>query len=860
MSEEFGSNHRPYEPINLPDEMQTSFLDYAMSVIVSRALPDVRDGLKPVQRRILYGMHELGVTPDKPHKKSARIVGDVMGKYHPHGDSAIYDAMVRMAQPFSYREMLVDGHGNFGSVDGDGAAAMRYTEARMSRIALEMLRDINKNTIDFQDNYSNEEREPVVLPARFPNLLVNGASGIAVGMATNIPPHNLGEVIDATVMLMHNPDASVGELMEVLPGPDFPTGANIMGKSGIRKAYETGKGKIILRSKVEIEQLENDRERIVITEIPYAVNKANLVKRIAELARDKRIDGITYANDESGREGMRIVIEVRRDTSAHVVLNNLYKMTALQVTFGINMLAIDHGVPKIMGLKDILSKYLDHQVEVIRRRLEYEKKKAEDRAHILEGLRIALDHIDDIINIIRNSPDGETAKQLLMNNYQLSDIQAQAILDMRLVRLTGLEREKIDNEYSDLIALIERLNEILSSQARMYEIIEDELTDIKQRFADERRTEIRAGEITDIDDEDLIEEEDIVIALTTNGYIKRMTEDEFAVQNRGGKGVKGMGVGDDDEIQNIISCSTHDTILFFTNHGKVYSARGFEIPEYGRTAKGLPVINLINIDSSEEVKAVIAVNKNLNDENKDYYLFFATKSGTVKRTLASEYHNIRTNGLIAINLKEDDELVAVLETDGTKPIILASHQGYAMTFMETDVRVMGRTATGVRGMRLRDGDYVIAADILSKDKKVLVVSEKGYGKTTAPEEYSVKNRGGLGLITARLSEKSGNLANMLVVSDEDEILIMTTNGVAIRMKVNIISQTSRATLGVRLIRLDDDNTVSSVTTIYQADDEETVDDSEDEKTDEEMPIESVELESMDAFENLEELTETDDDE
>lgn len=855
MTEEFGINHRPYEPINLPDEMQTSFLDYAMSVIVSRALPDVRDGLKPVQRRILYGMYELGVTPDKPHKKSARIVGDVMGKYHPHGDSAIYDAMVRMAQPFSYRQMLVDGHGNFGSVDGDGAAAMRYTEARMSRIALEMLRDINKDTIDFQNNYSNEEREPVVLPARFPNLLVNGVSGIAVGMATNIPPHNLGEVIDAAILLMHNPKVTVSELMEVLPGPDFPTGAIVMGKMGIRKAYETGKGKILLRSKVDIEQLENNRARIVITEIPYAVNKANLVKRIAELAHDKRIDGITYANDESGREGMRIVIEVRRDTSANVVLNNLYKMTPLQVTFGINMLAIDHGVPKIMGLKDILSKYLDHQVEVIRRRLEYEKKKAEDRAHILEGLRVALDHIDDIINIIRNSPDGETAKQLLISNYKLTDIQAQAILDMRLVRLTGLEREKIDNEYADLLVLIERLNEILSSQARIYEIIEDELIDIKQRFADPRRTELRVDELTDINDEELIDEENIVIALTANGYIKRMTEDEFSVQKRGGKGVKGMGIGDDDEIKSLISCSTHDTILFFTNYGKVYSTRGFEIPEYGRTAKGLPVINMININPEEEVKAVIAVNQNKNDKNKEYYLFFATRSGTVKRTRTSEYYNIRTNGLIAINLKENDELVAVLKTDGTKPIIMASHQGYAMTFMESDVREMGRTATGVRGMRLRDGDYLVAADILSKDKKVLVISEKGYGKKALSEEYSIKNRGGLGLITAKLSDKTGNLANMLVVSDDDEILIMTNNGVAIRMKVDAISQTSRATLGVRLIRLEDNAKVSSITTIYQTDDEIDVI-IEEEKIDD-IPIDSIELESMDAFDDIDNTEKTD---
>ncbi len=823
MSELFGENHRPYEEINLPDEMQSSFLDYSMSVIVARALPDVRDGLKPVQRRILYGMNELGVTPDKPHKKSARIVGDVMGKYHPHGDSAIYEAMVRMAQPFSYREMLVDGHGNFGSVDGDGAAAMRYTEARMSKIATEMLRDINKDTIDFKANYSEEEQEPVVLPARFPNLLVNGAAGIAVGMATNIPPHNLTEVINAVILLMNNPDATTEELMEVLPGPDFPTGGVVIGKSGIRKAYETGRGKITIRSKFEIEQLPNDRERIVITELPYGVNKANLVKRIAELAREKRIEGITYANDETGREGMRVVIEVRRDTSAHVVLNNLFKYTALQVSFGFNMLAIDKGIPKVLSLKEILIKYLEHQEEVIRRRTEFEKRKAEDRAHILEGLLIALDHIDEIINIIRSSPDGDSAKVQLVERYELTEIQAQAILDMRLVRLTGLERDKIQNEYDDLIALIERLTEILNSQERIYEIIEDELNDINTRYNDPRRTELRVGEIVDIDDESLIEEEEILIALTSNGYIKRMTEDEFSVQNRGGRGVKGMGVGDDDHIQTLISCSTHDTLLLFSNLGKVYSAKGYDIPEYGRTAKGLPIINLVNIEKGEEIKEIISIDheaEETGEQSDNNFLFFVTKSGTVKRTEASEYYNIRKNGLIALNLKDDDELVRVLQTDGTKPIIIGTHDGNAVTFHEERVRSMGRTATGVRGIRLRDNDFVVGAGILEKDSEVLVVTEKGYGKRTSADQYSVKNRGGLGVKTVAIKEKSGKLAGLMVVDGTEDLLIMTDQGVAIRMRVADISQSSRTTMGVRVIRLDEESMVSSATLIIPEDESE----------------------------------------
>ncbi|MCW6662679.1 DNA gyrase subunit A [Aerococcaceae bacterium NML190073] len=814
MSENFDHTPHNYESINLSTEMRTSFLDYAMSVIVSRALPDVRDGLKPVHRRILYGMNELGVTPDKPYKKSARIVGDVMGKYHPHGDNAIYDAMVRMAQPFSYRQMLVDGHGNFGSVDGDGAAAMRYTEARMSKITLEMLKDINKNTIDFKENYSQEEKEPVVLPSRFPNVLVNGASGIAVGMATNIPPHNLGETIDALILLMKNPEVTVAELMDVLPGPDFPTGAIIMGKSGIRKAYQTGKGKIIVRSRVEIEPMANDKERIVVTEIPYAVNKARLVERIAELAREKKIEGITYVADESGREGMRIVVEVRRDTSASVVLNNLYKYTSLQVSYGINMLAIDKGVPKVLSLKEILTKYLEFQVEVIRRRTEFEKRKAEERAHILEGLRKALDVIDQIIAIIRGSREPEVAKNKLIEQFDFTPVQAQAILDMRLVRLTGLEREKIDAEYNDLMELIRRLTEILSNDQFIHEIIEDELLDIKNRFNDARRTELRVGELTSIEDEDLIEEEDILIALTTNGYIKRMTEDEFQVQNRGGRGVKGMGMGEDDDIQTLVSCSTHDVLLFFTNKGKVYQSKGYDIPEYGRTAKGIPVINLLNIDKGEHVKEIISLKK----QEAAQYLFFVTKEGVVKRSDVQSYRNIRNNGLIALNMREEDELINVLVTNGQQNIIIGSHDGYAMTFDENDVRVMGRTATGVRGIKLRKGDYVVGAAVINADSEVLVVTERGYGKRTPAADYSIKNRGGMGIKTAKISEKSGKLAGIVATEGNEDLMIMTDQGVIIRFNIASISLTSRATLGVKMIRLDEGAKVSSITKILKTDD------------------------------------------
>ena len=797
MSEEIKEN---IQDVNLTSEMKESFIDYAMSVIVARALPDVRDGLKPVHRRILYGMNELGVTPDKPHKKSARIVGDVMGKYHPHGDSAIYESMVRMAQPFSYRAMLVDGHGNFGSVDGDGAAAMRYTEARMSKIALEMLRDINKNTVDFQGNYDDSEQEPVVLPARFPNLLVNGTTGIAVGMATNIPPHNLSEVIDATSLLMDNPDVTTNELMEVLPGPDFPTGGLVMGKSGIRRAYETGKGSITVRAKVELTEMPNGKERILVTELPYMVNKAKLIERISELHRDKRIEGITDLRDESSREGMRIVIDVRRDVSASVVLNNLYKMTALQTSFGFNMLAIEKGVPKILSLKRILENYVEHQKEVITRRTIFDKNKAEARAHILEGLRIALDHIDEIIAIIRGSQSDDEAKATLIERFEFSDRQAQAILDMRLRRLTGLERDKIENEYQELLKFIADLEDILARPERVIEIIKTELNDVRTKFGDARRTELLVGEVLSLEDEDLIEEEEVVITLTNNGYIKRMANSEFRVQRRGGRGVQGMGVHDDDFVKNLVSCSTHDTLLFFTNTGKVYRAKGYEIPEYGRTAKGIPVINLLGIDSAEKIQAIISVE---GKAEAGKYLFFTTLKGTVKRTAVTAFSNIRSNGLIAISLKEDDELVNVVTTNGNQKMIIGTHAGYSVTFDENTVRDMGRTASGVRGIRLRENDYVVGAAILDENKEVLVITENGYGKRTKASEYPVKGRGGKGIKTANITEKNGPLAGLTTVNGDEDILLITNKGVIIRFNVDSVSQTGRATLGVRLMRMED---------------------------------------------------------
>ncbi|ANK60601.1 DNA gyrase subunit A [Loigolactobacillus backii] len=792
--------------VNLSTTMRTSFLDYAMSVIVARALPDVRDGLKPVQRRILYGMSELGVTPDKPYKKSARIVGDVMGKFHPHGDSSIYEGMVRMAQDFSYRYMLVDGHGNFGSVDGDGAAAMRYTEAKMSKIATEMLRDINKDTIDYQDNYDGTEKEPTVLPARFPNLLVNGSTGIAVGMATNIPPHNLSEVISALHILMDNPEATTADLMEAVPGPDFPTGGLVMGKSGIRRAYETGKGTIMLRARTEIQEQKNGKERIIVTELPYMVNKARLVEKIAELARDKRIDGITDLNDESDREGMRVVIDIRRDVSASVVLNNLYKLTMMQTSFGFNMLAIVNGTPRTLSLKEILQYYLKHQEEVIQRRTAFDLRKAEARAHILAGLRIALDHIDEIIRIIRSSKTGEVAKNILMERYELDDKQTQAILDMRLVRLTGLERDKVESEYADLMVKIADYKDILAKPERINQIIYQELLEIQTKFGDKRRTELLVGEVLSLEDEDLIEEEDVVITLTHNGYIKRLPASEFKIQNRGGRGIQGMGIHDDDFIEHLVFTSTHDMLLFFTNTGKVYQAKGYEIPEYGRTAKGIPVINLLGIDSGESIQTVV----NVASDAEDNYLMFTTLKGVAKRTPVAEFQNIRSNGLKAITLKENDELINVSLTDGKQNIIIGTHLGYAVSFAETAVRSMGRSATGVRGIRLREGDYVVGSDLLTADSEVLVISENGYGKRTSAKQYPIKGRGGKGIKTVNVTDKNGPLAGLTTVNGNEDVMLITNTGVVIRFHVSDVSQTGRATLGVRLIRVDDKAKVATM--------------------------------------------------
>ncbi|MFK4926035.1 DNA gyrase subunit A [Lactococcus garvieae] len=786
--------------VNLAEEMKTSFRDYAMSVIVARALPDVRDGLKPVHRRILYGMNELGTTPDKPHKKSARITGDVMGKYHPHGDSSIYEAMVRMAQWWSYRHMLVDGHGNFGSMDGDGAAAQRYTEARMSKIALEMLRDINKNTVDFVDNYDGTEREPEVLPARFPNLLVNGTTGIAVGMATNIPPHNLGETIDAVDLLMENPEATTRDLMEVLPGPDFPTGALVMGKSGIRRAYETGKGSITLRAKTEIEELPGGKERIVVTEFPYMVNKSKVHEHIVRLAQEKRIEGITACRDESSREGVRLVVEVRRDASAHVILNNLFKLTQLQTSFGFNMLAIEKGTPKILSLKQILTDYIEHQIEVVERRTRFDKARAEARAHILEGLRIALDNIDRMITIIRESATDAIAQKAMMDEFQLSDKQSQAILDMRLRRLTGLERDKIENEYQELIALIADLADILAKPERVKAIIREELGEIKRKFADKRRTELLVGEVLNLEDEDLIEEEDVLITLSNKGYIKRLSNDEFRAQKRGGRGVQGMNMSDDDFVQHLVSTSTHDHLLFFTNLGRVYRMKGYEIPEYGRAAKGLPIVNLLKLDEGEKIQTVINVVKS--DEER--YLFFTTRKGLVKRTNTQQFANIRTNGLKALNLREGDELINVLLTSGKENIIIGTHNGFSVRFEEAVVRDMGRSATGVKGVSLREGDFVVGTAIVHDEQEVLVISEKGLGKRTIASEYPVKGRGGKGIKVMNITDRTGKLAGLTAINGDEDIMVITDTGVVIRTSVDNISQTGRAAQGVKIMRLDDD--------------------------------------------------------
>lgn len=802
--------------VDLTKTMRSSFLDYAMSVIVSRALPDVRDGLKPVQRRILYGMNELGVFPDKPYKKSARIVGEVMGKFHPHGDSSIYEAMAHMAQDFSYRYMLVDGHGNFGSIDGDRPAAMRYTEARMSKIAMEMLRDINKDTIDWQRNYDDNENEPVVLPARVPALLVNGVSGIAVGMTTNIPPHNLSEIISGLHMLMENPDVSVKELMTAITGPDFPTGGIIMGRSGILRAYKTGKGNIVVRAKTSIDTEKSGRERIIISEIPYMVNKAELVKKIADLARDKVVDGITGIQDESDQKGLRITIDIRRDASASVVLNNLFKQTQLQSNFGINMVAIVDGSPHVLNLKQILQYYLAHQENIITRRTKYDLKKAEARAHIIEGLRIALDHIDEIIKIIRGSKNSDIAKEQLITRFGLDDRQAQAILDMRLVRLTGLERDKLEEEYRDLLEKIDDYKDILAKPERVDQIIFNELLDIQKRFGDERRTEISDSEIISIDDEDLIEKQNVLLTLTHNGYIKRMPADEFKVQNRGGRGIRGMGVQNDDFINHLIYVNTHDYLLFFTNKGKVYSKKSYEIPEYGRAAKGLPIINLVQLEKGENVQAVVKIATN--DTNK--YLMFVTKYGIVKRISISEFTNIRRSGLIALNLRENDELSNVLLTDGSQNILIGTRLGYAVIFNENEVRTMGRVASGVRGIKLRANDYVVGSSIVDDNSEVLVISEKGYGKRTLASEYPIKSRGCMGVKTTNVTEKNGPLVGVTVVDGSEDLMLITDAGVIIRLEVDGVSQTGRATIGVRLIKLDQGTKVASLTRVKSEDNSE----------------------------------------
>ncbi|WP_240376384.1 DNA gyrase subunit A [Bacillus piscicola] len=795
--------------------MRTSFLDYAMSVIVSRALPDVRDGLKPVHRRILFAMNELGMTPDKPFRKSARIVGDVIGKYHPHGDSAVYETMVRMAQDFSYRYMLVEGHGNFGSVDGDAAAAMRYTEARLSKISMEILRDINKDTIDYQDNYDGNEREPIVLPARFPNLLVNGAAGIAVGMATNIPPHQLGEVIDGVLALSENPEISIPELMEYIPGPDFPTGAAILGRSGIRRAYQTGRGSIIIRANAYIEEQKSGKEMIIVDELPYQVNKARLIEKIAELVREKKIDGITDLRDESDRNGMRIVIEVRKDANANVLLNNLYKQTALQTSFGINMLALVNGRPEVLNLKQCLEYYLEHQIEVIKRRTAFELRKAEARAHILEGLRVALDHLDAVIELIRSSETTDIARNGLMEKFSLSHEQAQAILDMRLQRLTGLERDKIEQEYQELIERIKELKAILASEERVLEIIRQELTELKEKFNDVRRTEITAGD-NNIEDEDLIPRENVVITISHHGYIKRMPSDTYRSQRRGGRGIQGMGTNEDDFVEHLFTTSSHHTILFFTNKGKVYRLKAYEIPELKRTAKGIPVINLLQIEKDEEISTVIPVE----EYSDDAFLFFLTKQGIAKRTRLSAFTNIRRGGLFAISVREGDELHGVRLTHGNENIIVGTKHGTAIHFHENDVRFMGRTAAGVKAISLEADDEVIGMDITSEDKDVLMVTDNGFGKRTPIQEFRIQNRGGKGLKACTLTERNGELIALRCISDDHDIMVMTIHGVLIRIEAQEISKLGRYAQGVTLIRLGDGEKVSTVAPVEMPEAEE----------------------------------------
>ncbi|MDB2154041.1 DNA gyrase subunit A [Clostridium butyricum] len=801
-------------PVDINHEMKKCYIDYAMSVIVGRALPDVRDGLKPVHRRILYSLQGLGLTPEKGYRKCARIVGEVLGKYHPHGDSSVYDALVRMAQDFSMRYMLVDGHGNFGSVDGDSAAAMRYTEAKMNKIAVEMLRDINKNTVDFMPNFDGEEQEPVVLPSRFPNLLVNGSSGIAVGMATNIPPHNLGEIIDGTIMLIDNPELTVLDLMTKIQGPDFPTGATIMGKAGIRAAYETGRGKIVVRADAEIEE-ENGRHKIVVTEIPYQVNKAKLIENIAELVKDKKITGISDLRDESDRDGMRIVVELKRDANPNVVLNLLYKHTKLQDSFGVIMLALVNNEPRVLNIKEILSNYIDYQKEVITRRTVFELNKAEARAHILEGLRIALDNIDEVISIIRHSKTAEIAKNTLMEKFALSDKQATAILEMRLRRLTGLEREKIEEEYAELMKQIEYLKSILASEEKLLGVIKDELSDIKAKYSDERRTKIEKV-VNEIDIEDLIQEEDVVITLTNSGYIKRISADTYSAQRRGGKGIQAMTTKEDDFVEHVMITSTHSDVLFFTNRGRVYKLRAYEIPDAGRQAKGTNVINLIAIEPDEKIQTVLTVS----DGKKEGFLFMATKNGIVKKTHISEFKNLRKNGLIALSLKDNDELLKVKNTYGDANIMIVTQNGYAVRFNEKNVRAMGRTASGVKAINLKDDDVAVCMDIAVDGEELLVISENGFGKRTPVSEYKVQNRGGVGLITYKISEKTGKLTGATICKVDDELMLINSSGVAIRINVADISVTNRSAMGVTLMRTTEDEKVVAIAKILSSDDSE----------------------------------------
>ena len=848
-------NHGIIKDINISQEMRTSFMDYAMSVIVARALPDVRDGLKPGHRRILYAMNDLGIRADKPHKKSARIVGEVIGKYHPHGDSAVYDTMVRMAQDFSYRYELVDGHGNFGSVDGDSAAAMRYTEARMSKIAMEIVRDINKNTVDFKDNYDGSEREPEVLPSRFPNLLVNGSSGIAVGMATNIPPHQLGEVIDGVLALSHDPEITIQELMQHIPGPDFPTAGEILGRSGIRRAYETGRGSIIVRAKAEIEQTKKDRERIIVTELPYQVNKARLVEKIADLVREKKIEGITDLRDESDRRGMRVVMEIRRDANASVILNNLYKQTSMQTTFGVNMLAIVGGRPKTLTLKEMLYHYLEHQKEIVRRRTQFDLEKAEAREHLLAGLRIALDHLDEVIQIIRGNRTADAAREQLMERFALSEKQSQAILDMRLQRLTGLEREKIEAEYDEIMQLIAELNRILASEEVLLDLIRTELEELKERFNDERRTEIRMDHI-EFEDEDLIPEQDIIITLTSSGYIKRMTTDSYRTQRRGGRGVQGIGTNDEDYVTRLLSCSTHDTILFFTNRGKVYRIRGYEVPEMSRTSKGVPIINLIQIERDEKVETMIPVNfkryleeqqaaeapveviegeieeteetleteEVVQDEQKS--LIFMTRKGRVKRSPLSAYARINKNGLIAIRLFEDDELTSVRLASTDDEVFAVSTSGKAIRFPITNVRSMGRGARGVKAMTLRPDDFVVGMELARDAQDVLVITEKGFGKRTPMTEFRSQSRGGKGLIASKVTDRVGQIVAMRIVDVDDDIMIMTESGIVIRTDSQYISRVGRNTQGVKVIRIEEGDRVATVAKLKREENDEMEDDAD----------------------------------